>query len=70
MKYAIIAIFLMTGKAYMEVDGINLHHCPGKIAMIRMNTKEVEERIKPTKGEIRYKCLPEHEARLIVLASR
>lgn len=55
MKYAIIAIFLLSGREYVEQRNIDLNQCPSRIAMLRLSTKEVVAKIE---GGVKYVCRP------------
>lgn len=61
--YTLIVIFLLTGHAYVEREGLNLHSCAGQLALARRAYLEVQAKLNPKVGEIRFLCLPEEEAR-------
>lgn len=53
MTYTLVALFVLTGKYYVEMSGLTLHQCAGHAAIIKQKTRELE----PLVGEVRYICL-------------
>ena len=54
MIYTLVALFMLTGKQYVEMTGLTLHQCAGFAAIIKQKTRELE----PLVGEVRYLCVP------------
>jgi len=62
MTYALVSLFLATGEMYFERSGLTLQECAGQAAKLRQESKAVAAAIAPTKGEVRYYCLPEAQS--------
>jgi hypothetical protein len=54
MTYTLVAVFMLTGQAYVERDGLSLQSCAGHAAMARQKAEEIASSI----GPVRYMCLP------------
>lgn len=54
MKYTLIALFLSTGQAYVERDGLSLQGCAARAAVARSQAVEVFQFV----GKIQYLCVP------------
>jgi hypothetical protein len=65
MSYTLIALFVLTGDAYIEREGLDVYTCPGRLALARRDYLEVKDKLHPGVGEIRFLCLPEHDARAV-----
>jgi hypothetical protein len=55
MTYVLIAVFVLTGQAYVERRGLSLQECAGRAAMLRQETEHIFEHV----GDFRYLCVPE-----------
>lgn len=54
MTYTLVAVFMLTGQAYVERDGLSLQSCAGHAAMARQKAEELTV----TVGPVRYMCIP------------
>lgn len=59
MTYTLVALFLLTGNAYIERTGLSLQACAGHAAVARQDILPVQEEIERAVGEIRYLCREE-----------
>jgi lipopolysaccharide export system protein LptA len=55
MTYTLLAIFLLTGNAYVERTGLSLQSCAGHAAMARQASEVLRDSI----GRVEYRCAPE-----------
>lgn len=55
MTYVLVAVFVLTGQAYVERRGLSLQECAGRAAMLRQETEHIFEHV----GDFRYLCVPE-----------
>ena len=58
-SYTLVALFLLTGDAYVERRGLTLQSCAGHAALIRQETLIETPGLTELIGEVRYLCLPE-----------
>jgi hypothetical protein len=54
VKYTLIALFLSTGQAYVERDGLSLQGCAARAAVARTQAAEVFQFV----GKVQYLCVP------------
>ena len=59
MTYSLVAIFLLTGKSYVERRHMPLATCAGRLAMLRSEMMRDMAKLEPRIGKIQIKCLPE-----------
>jgi len=57
MTYSLVALFFLSGKAFVERTGLSLQSCAGYAVMHRTQSLELVEKT----GEVQYKCVEEHE---------
>ena len=62
MSYALVAMFLATGDAYVEQRGLSITECAGRAAMVRQEMMPVMPLLQGLIGEVRYLCIPENRA--------
>lgn len=65
MTYTLIALFILTGDVYIEQDNLSLQGCAGQAAIARQDYLAVLPKLNPKVGDIRYICLPSHDARAV-----
>jgi hypothetical protein len=56
MTYTLLAIFLLTGDAHIERQGLSLQSCAGRAAMARQEAAPLFQYI----GEVQYECRAEY----------
>ena len=54
MTWTLVAVFVLTGQAYVERDGLSLQSCAAHAAMARQKAQEIASTI----GPVRYMCMP------------
>lgn len=59
MTYALVAVFLLTGKHYVERRHMPLATCAGRLALLRTELMRDMPKLEPRIGRIEYRCLPE-----------
>lgn len=62
MTYTLIALFLLTGDAYIERGGLTLQACAGHAALARQQYLAVLPKLTPLIGEVQYLCVEEPKA--------
>jgi len=55
VTYTLLAIFLLSGDAYIERTGLSLQSCAGRAAMARQESEVLQGVI----GGVEYRCEPE-----------
>ena len=61
MTYALIAIFVLSGNAYMERGGLSFEACAGRAAMARADLNG-DAQLMAEIGKVRFICVPEGHA--------
>lgn len=65
MTYTLLALFMLTGDAYVERQGLSLQGCAGHAAMARQEFLAVLPKLNKRVGEVRWQCVPERSLRRV-----
>lgn len=59
MTYALVTVFLLTGKQYVERRHMPLATCAGRLAMLRSEMMRDMAKLEPRIGRLAFRCVPE-----------
>ena len=57
MTYTLAALFLATGKMYVERRHLTLPACAGRLALLRSATLQDLVKLEPRIGAVEYRCI-------------